>query len=497
MNVLDRLIGYVAPERGLRRAQARNQISVVNHAYDGASVGRRTHGWITSNASANAEVLGAQARLASRSRDLCRNDPNMISAKREVRHFSVGTGIELQLSDPRWQALWDEFVKNSDADGQLQFHGQQSLGAATIFESGSVLLRKRPRRESDGLTVPMQIQLMEPDHLDTTRDGSLRNGGWILGGIEFDRLGRRAAYWIFPVHPGEVGGISAIPTMPESRRVPASEIIHAFVMERPGQITGVPWTAGVIVKAKDLGDYEEAELYRKKIEACAVGAVTSPAGIGSTPLGARPEGVTTQTSSRPEQFEPGTFHYFGPGEDIKFNDPKGSTSYGPYVKTQEQRLGAGTGVPYAKMTGNLSDANFSSLKAGGNQFENSMDVFRRLTLIPMLCERPLQWFYEAAEISGIAPGPRPTSQWLAPPYPEVDQLKEANARLIDIRSGVISPQRVIRARGGDPVDHLNEFEAWNAELDRRKIVLDSDPRRVSRVGLAQSSNPVDNGDSEE
>lgn len=497
MNPLDRVIGWISPERGLRRVMSRSMLDrYAKQSYDGATMGRRTDGWTTGLGSANTEIQGALPRLMSRSRDLCRNDVHMISAKRAVREYSVGTGIELQLEDPKWQALWDAWVKQADADGMLSFYGIQALAAATIFESGAVLIRRRPRRAEDGLAVPLQLQLMEPDFLDAMRDNVRDGGGWIQHGIEFDALGRRLGYWMYPVHPGENGyaimrrGISA-----ESRFVPASEIVHAFVVERPGQISGVPWTSGVIVKTRDLSDYEDAELMRKKIEACNVGAVTQAGGIWGNPLGPRPGTAPSSAgangSPRPEQFEPGTFNYFGPGESVVFNDPKGNTAYPSYVKTQKESIGAGVGVPYAKLTGDLTQANYSSLKAGGTQFEQSMDVLRWITLVPRVCETVLQWFFEAAELGRVAPGKRPAYEWQAPPYPEVDPHKEASARVIDIRAGVKSPQEVLRSRGVDPRRQIEQFKEWNAQLDAAGVVLDTDPRKVTQSGLTQSTNDTD------
>lgn len=502
MNPLDRAIAWFSPVAGLRREVARARLGIVRQSYDGARRGRRTDGWVTGATSANAEILGAQTTLTARSRDLVRNDPNIVSAKRTVRLYAVGTGIELQFENARWQQLWDDWIGEADAAGLLDFYGMQSLAAATIFESGSVLLRRRTRRVEDGLAVPMQIQALEPDHLDATRDSAFDNGNYRMGGIEFDPLGRRRGYWLFQVHPGETAVYSRnLGAQYQSQFVSAENVSHAFVVERPGQVTGVPWPSSVILKARELADYEEAELFRKKIEACNVGAVTQPGGIMGNPLAPIAPGAPVGSGPgeqsgdpRPEQFEPGTFAYFRPGESVEFNDPKGNTAYPDYTKTHQRAIGAGVGVPYDKMTGDLSEANFSSLKAGSNQFEALMDSFRWITLIPRVCDPVLEWFFSAAEVAGVSPGKRSAYQWQPPPYPEVDPMKEATARLIDVRSGVKTMREVIRSRGGDPDKQLDAIEAWNSDLDKRGIILDSDPRKVSRVGVGQSIDPNSLGD---
>lgn len=499
------MISWVSPERGLRRQAARARIALVSQSYDGARHGRRTDGWVAQGTSGSSEALAGGPLLMNRSRDLARNNPNIVSAKRAVRNYAVGTGIELQWDNPRWQALWDDWIGEADASGQLDFYGVQSLAAGAIFESGSVLLRRRARREEDGLVVPVQVEALEPDHLDRSRDIATSSGGYIMGGIEFDALSRRHGYWIFPVHPGESGsahwrkGVTL-----ESKFVPANLISHAYQMDRPGQVTGVPWTHSVILKARDASDYDEAELVRKKIEACNVGAVTQAGGLMGNALGPTAPGAPSGTGAgqaggdpRPEQFEPGTFFYFGPGETVEFNDPKGNTAYSEYMKTHQRAIGAGTSVPYDKITGDLSDANFSSLKAGSNQFEANMDVFRWITIIPGICEPARRWFVEAAQLSGKAPARLSDFEWQPPPYPEVDPLKEASARKSDVRAGVKTMFEVIRSRGGDPNKQLKQIAEWNKTLDELGIVLDTDPRKVTGSGVGHSVDPTgDEGDEE-
>lgn len=53
---------------------------------------------------------------------------------------------------------------------------------------------------SDGLRVPFQLQVLEADHLDSTRSGRLSNGNVINSGIEFDSTNRRVAFWMWPQH---------------------------------------------------------------------------------------------------------------------------------------------------------------------------------------------------------------------------------------------------------------------------------------------------------
>jgi hypothetical protein len=39
------------------------------------------------------------------------------------------------------------------------------MAARAMFEAGECFLRFRPRRPEDGLTVPLQLQMLSPEHL--------------------------------------------------------------------------------------------------------------------------------------------------------------------------------------------------------------------------------------------------------------------------------------------------------------------------------------------
>ena len=85
-----------------------------------------------------------------------------------------------------------------------------------------------------------------------------------------------------------------------SHRVPADRVLHLFERLRPGQVRGVPWFAPVMLKLRDLDAYDEAELVRKKIEACFAAFVTGVQ--DEETLG---KARTEADGARIETFEPG------------------------------------------------------------------------------------------------------------------------------------------------------------------------------------------------
>src|SRR3569623_561678 len=256
MNIIDEFIGYLSPEKAVRRFQARMALEIAR-GYDAAKVGRRTSGWIAGGGSANAEIGPALARVRIRCRDVVRNNEYAAKALDTLVVNTVGDGITAKAPD---QTLWNDWCEYSDADGQLDFNGLLDLAARTRYESGEVLIRFRQRLPDDGLKVPLQLQVLEPDHLDVTKLGPMANGKFAIAGIEFTPISHRVANRLNPIHPGEVASFR-LNTL-ESKRVPASEVLHYYRKRRPPQERGIAEFAVSLLRLRALADYEQAELVR-------------------------------------------------------------------------------------------------------------------------------------------------------------------------------------------------------------------------------------------
>lgn len=454
-------------------------------SYEGAKTGRRTGGWIASGTSADAEILPAQFNLRSRARELVRDNAYAAKALRVIRSSSVGTGIVAQSKDSKLQAIWDRWTSYCDADGHLDFYGIQGLIARTIPESGSVLVRLRARMLSDGFEIPLQLQVMEPDHIDTAKNGEIP-GGIIRAGIEYNLFGQCKAYWLFPTHPGDSHVSASRFRGTASQRVPAESLLYAFEKLRPGQTHGVTWFAPSMLSMRDLADYEDAEIVRKRIEACFAGFITTQEGAEVESVGSA---VTSAAHDRVEGLEPGVLRYLKNGESITFGDPKASGGYDSFVKARLHAIAAGIGVTYAQLTGDLSDSNYSNMRAGRLDFRSIIEEYRWTTLIPQVFTP----CFSAVETLAVGLGLTKRSglgvEWSPPRWEHVDPLKDATAEQLDVRNGFEAWDEVVRRRGYDPAKQREAIAATNKAFDDAGIVLDVDPRKVARGGVVQTQDP--------
>jgi lambda family phage portal protein len=475
LNRFDRLTLALFPNWTINRIRARAAIEGAKRHYDAADQGRRTQHWVSSYGDADQSARGAIHTLRVHARELLRNNSWARRGQRVIANNTVGTGIVPKAPNAKLQALWKRWAETTEceSEGRHTFYSMQNLAMKTIAESGEILFRRRARRPSDGLTVPLQIQILEPDYLDTGKNfQTSAAGGPIIQGVEFDLLGRRAAYWLFAEHPGSGRNSSA------SHRVPASEVIHCFYSERPGQTRGVSWFAPTLITFKDFDEYEDATLMRQKIASCLAAFVTDGDGT------AMPLGGPDEVNANPlvDTFEPGMIVTLPAGKDVKFSSPP-TTASEEFSDRQLRRAAAGLGITFEDLTGDYSKVNFSSGRLARLSHWANVRDWQFNMLIPSLCEGIWAWFVEAASQSPMVPELAAT--WTCPPMPMIEPDKEGLAYSRLVRNGVMTHFEAIREQGYDPDTFFAEYKAGLDKLDELGITLDSDPRAVSQAGQVQ------------
>jgi lambda family phage portal protein len=472
MSLIDKIIGVFSPRAEFERTKYRTAAKILGEHYgerkfDGASRGRRTSGWQATGTSANAELLGALGILRARSRDLTRNNTYARQAVyRLIPNNVVGTGIvpaplvEGKVASKRLKKAWRSWGEKvrCDFDGKNTFYGLQRLVMRSVAESGDVIVRKR-RINAE---FPIQLQVCEGDHLDTMKTyDRIEGGGYIEQGIEFDANGRRVAYWLYDVHPGENSVRSSL----TSRRIPASEVLHIYYQERPGQNRGVPWLVASMLKAKDIDEFEQAEIVRQKIAACFAAFVTD---AGGDSLNAMSKDEVDQA----ERIEPGMIEYLPAGKQVSFANPTGKEGYEPFMRNSTRAVASGIGVTYEGMTGDLSNVNFSSGRMGWLEFQRTLNDWQDM-IINQFCEGAWAWFNEALIIAGQA---RETieTDWTKPRREMIDPVKETKAEVAMVRAGMKSWSEMVRQQGQDPDDVLEELSSDMKKIKAAELILDVD-----------------------
>ena len=498
----DRFTASFAPEWTIRRIQARAALDIAARNYDAASPSRRTDGWPRKRGDANATISVAAPMLRMYARDLLRNNGWARKARSVVVNNTIGTGAQPKpnakdlAQKEAALTVWRAWARKKDCDsnGRTNFAGIEKLAAASVFSDGEVFIRRRWRRAADGLSLPMQLQVLEADFLDSGKNEAKGiEGGKVINGVEHDAIGRIVAYWMFDEHPG-----NAIVHVPASRRVPASEIIHVFDGERAGQVRGVSWLGAAIVGLNDLDEYEDAEMMKQKIAACFAAFVTEVNGEVNPLTQAKTD---SNTGQRVEQFEPGMIVHLAPGRDVKTATPP-TTVDSSFTARALRKLAAGIPITYEDLTGDYSQVNYSSARMARIVHSAAVASWQYTMWEPQFHAQVWAWVMEAAVLVGkMREGV--DAEWTFPPLPAIEPDKDVLANTRAVRSGFKSLSSAIRELGEDPDVVLEEIAADFARLKAKNIMLDSDPSQTSQAGLTQAraggsqQKPADDPDEDE
>ena len=465
-NALDRLIGVFAPAAALRRLVDRTRLQ---RAYEAASP-RDTWRPRRLGASAQADHLADATILRGKARALVQNVPYVEASINARVENIIGTGIVPRFTGKHAEtlnSLFDEWVRVCDADGRLDLYGQQSVTSRALDIDGEVLVRLRPRRPSDGLPVPLQLQLLEIDWLDSTRNSRAAGGAGaesaniIVEGIEYDPIGRVAAYWLWDQHPGDNAVMRSTRTF--SSRVPASRIIHVFDPKRPGQARGITRLASIIARTRDTQLLEDAHLARKNLEARLSVLISGDASLLANEFqegsasGAASTTVARATGDLGE-LASGSITEIPAGASPTFIDPKATPGHVEDVKHQLHIITAALGVTYEMATGDMSEVNFSSARVRALDVRRGFEQTQWTVLVPRLVRPIAEAFVRAAVDAGAVPeNARYGVEYDTPKWDYVNPEQEAAADALQVSTGLSSLSAKLRARGENPAKVFAEL----------------------------------------
>lgn len=458
----------MARSRQAARQRMRARSILASH-YDAAGTSRRTHGWRRLGGGPNEIGDASLQRLRDVSRDLVRNNGHAQSALQVIQDDVVGRGIRPLTPHGPWKE-WAE-SEAVDPDGRSNLHGITQSVVRAIAQDGEVLIRRRRRRLSDGLPLPLQLQVLEADHLDSSRHQTLPNGGRIIRGVEYNPIGQREAYWLHRDHPG-----SSLAMNVGSVRVPATDIAHVFREERPGQVRGVTWFAPCLLRFKDFDDLTDAKLMQQRVAAL-FGVIVRRAGGSS-----RPVGTIDSEHDDWEVLEPGSLQYLNDIEEgIETVSPPSVRDFPEYATMTQGEISAGLGVAYEDMTGDYRRLPFSAARASRLRHFGRVVGWRYRMVVPQFLNPVWTWAMQASVLAGYDT-PSGSTEWTAPGLPMLDPQKEGQGVLMALRVGITTLEDEIQARGYNLDEFYDRIQRSNEELDRRGIVLDSDPRRMTQQG---------------
>lgn len=493
------------PPNAAAARRVRNSTGTLFEA--GSTTTRRTVGWRAPTSSANQGALANLTTLRDRSRAAVRNDGYAGSIIDKLVVNIIGTGIKplSKAQDPairkQIQALWLQWTDESDADGLLDFYGQQALNTRTWLEGGECFARLRDRLPEDGLSVPLQIQLLEPELCPHTHDVF---GARIRAGIEFSPIGRRVAYYFHPSRP-EYDDFDASVL----KRIPADKVCHTYDQVRAGLLRGIPILTRALIALHEMAKYRDAALLRRQLGNMLVGFIRRPASVGDPEalhpatgqaLETAPDGTDMLT------MEPGTLQELDEGEEITFSTPPDEPGYADFMRMQLMDACAASNVPYEVITGDMRSVNDRTIRLVLNEFRRRIQMWQHQQIVFQFCRPIWKAWMDRVFLSGALPIPLeylndPTPwadvKWVPQAWPYMHPVQDVEAMKEAARNGFKSRSAVVSELGEDAEVVDQEQADDNERADDLGLKYDSDGRRPANGASAPLQSASDNNEQEE
>ncbi|MGB0467765.1 MAG: phage portal protein [Pontibacterium sp.] len=450
-------------------------------AYEGASTGGRSKTWAASNVGPNSALNYSLSTLRARSRQAYRNNPWIERAISRNVSNEIGAGIKpiFESSDSvfndQMSTLWDDWTKRATPDGVLDFHGILSQASRTRRLAGEVFIRVRYRR---GGKIPMQLQVLEPDHVPETLNETRPNGNTVVAGVEFNRVGQRVAYWMYPNHPNDN---TPTATFNSCVRVPAADVIHHYAQTRPGQVRGEPDIVQALLRAQTYDKYENNELVRKETKSIFTGFLkkdySSEEDWQFDPITG--EAVNDDAGLPDVTLEPGVINVGAMGEslDLHGGDDTGA-GYADFQKQQQHAIAAGCKSLYQLTTGDWSGVNDRIYRAMIQEYRRELEAIQDHLVIHQICEKVGLWFTEAAILNGVVTATGYAlnkddfnrRDWRTHRWPHIHPTQDVNATILEIENDLESHDAAVAKRGY----RAGSVQESNVKSRKRKQDLEAD-----------------------
>lgn len=468
--------------------------------YEGGSHARRLSTWRPQSARPN-DLLGSLTTLRDRSRQAVRNDGYGKSVIDKLVTNVIGTGITplSRIADRTLREhateLFLRWTDESDADGVLDYYGQQAQSVRCWFEAGDCYIRRRDRLPSDGLTVPMQLQVLEPELCPHTYNGFAQGGNRIRAGIEFNQIGKRVAYYFHPSRP-DLDDFDAS----QLRRVPAESVIALYDPLRAGQIRGIPILTPTLVRLHELDKMDDATLLRNELANLFAAFLKRDApNDGSTPI--NPLTGQEYGSGDPPtlSLEPGIFQELDPGQEVQFSDPPAiQGGYLDFYRQQLRAVASSCGVPYEVLTGDMTGLNDRTARVLLNEFKRRMTMIQHQIVVFQLCRVTWRWWWDAAFLAGALPipfdyltdrAPYLAVKWMPQRWAYIQPVQDVESDIKAISAGLTSRTDVV-AEYGEDAELIDEQQAEdNQRADDLGLKYTSDGRNA--LNGSPSATPAD------
>jgi len=521
LNIFDKVVGYVNPKAGLKREVARAQSNAVRkfsnsgYSQSGASRTKKSMvGWTAESRSPQDDIDNNLNLLRQRSRDLYMGSPLATSAIKTNRTNVVGSGLKLkaridfeflgitreqadawEMNTEREFGLWADSVW-CDSLRLNNFYELQQIALMSWLLNGDGFALIKNSNPTKWMPYGLRLHLFEADRVSNPNSQALDfvssfikadNGNRIINGIEIDKDGAVAAYYVCNQYPNS----NICQLTKEWKRVEAfgkqtgnPNILHLMEQERCEQYRGIPFLAPTIECLKQISRYTEATLTAAVIQSFYTAFITTEAPSSDDPFNSTIADDQKVDSADVNAYElgAGTINVMNPGEAVTFGDPSQPTAqFDIFTTAMAKYIGAALEIPFELLTKSFM-ASYSASRAALLEAWKAFRM-RRTWFATDFCQPVYEmWLSEA-----IARG-RITAtgffndvsikkgwckaDWNGPAPGMIDPMKEVQAATLRVTEGYSThEQETIGLTGGDWDKNIIQITRENELLAKARVSI--------------------------
>lgn len=492
---------------------------------------RETALWSPNMGSAD-QVIGSAKPLAdARSRDMVQNDGYTAGTVALHRDNIVGSSYRLNAS-PNWRALgvsaeWAEEFQtvvearfNTIADSQdcwldasrkLTFTGLIRLGVAGFVMTGEVLATAEWIRDSRR-PCRTAIQMISPDRL--SNPDSMADEKNLRRGIKRDFRGRPLSYFIRRAHPSEIFDMDLYQwdEVPAEKPWGRKQVIHILDQLLPDQSRGVADMVAVLKQMRMTKKFQEITLQNAVINASYAAAIESElpsleafATLGAGGTSGIMGGMQTYLGGYLSQlgmYLDGSKNIAMDGAKIphlfpgtKLNLKPAGTPGGVGTDFEQSLLrhtAAGLGLSYEQFSRDYTKTNYSSARASMNETFKNMQgkkkgvadrqasIIYALVLeeeiaagnVPLPPGKTREWFYEPLVKDALS-----QCSWIGASRGQIDEMKETQAAILRIKSGLSTYEAECSRLGNDFRDIFEQRAREEGIIKKLGLVFSMDAQK--------------------
>lgn len=497
----------MARRRRVIEGAAERPVPAAQGAIEGAErLSRETARWSPSMRHPDVDLNSVKPMADARSEDMVRNDGYTQGAVNILRDSIVGHAYRLNLRpaftvlarynkafDEAWAEEYQEAVEETfnlvsesegnwlDAARRLTFTGLVRLGVASWGQRGEIVASAEWIREADR-PFATAAQIISPDRLSNPQGVS--DTQFLRRGVVRDRRGRPISYHIRDAHPGDPTAFMDQWTWTEVKAEKPwgrKQILHVLENAVPDQTRAVADMVAVLKHMRMTKTYQDVMLQNAVVNATYAAAIESelPTELVQAMMG---NSVASDGYSQAlGTYLGGLAEYLSGSSNVALDGVKIPHLY-PNTKLNVQKAGtpggigtdfeasllrhvaAGLGLSYEEFSRDYTKTNYSSAKAAFAHTERTMNARKKFIADRFASDIFTLWLEEQFS-AGWIPLPRGVTRevfylpfakdafakatWIGAGRGQIDEMKETQAAVLRIKSGLSTGEAETALIGGD------------------------------------------------